>query len=423
MQADIDLDILLQRIEQNLDNFPVVKHSLLSIISVCQGNISAGVHFEYMGGLKSLHNLVKSDVPSMIKEAALYTLGSLADINAVCQKSLCTAKYFKEIMTFIVDKNSSMKLQIMSVCLLLALVSKNETGQIFLRESGCFPVLQNLFRVTIVTSEIDFSDETFKRKHHLWYAVCNTLCAAVSCPRNEENQNICSSLLPHAWAMLEASLTPEILCPICLFIGVTVTGNTSVQKSFTFRGGLDVLADILTKLAGVSHLNISNVKMAVAVTNAIGACIVDNGLGGIVVAKHQVVPKLLTLLVLETLNSEEKASILVTLGRCIETCGENLNLLLQNNGIKLIVDSFSEAQYEVISNIIIIVMLNSKIFAEKLLGKFFAYVSQGISALENQSKVGGDSKKTKDTLPKEQLQKKGNKDRGSKKKAPLEFLW
>ncbi|XP_038627764.1 telomere repeats-binding bouquet formation protein 1-like [Tachyglossus aculeatus] len=409
MPVHTDLDIMMRRIEQNPKDIRVVKQSLLSIISICDGDTNAGIRFHYIGGLSTLRNLARSDVPSRIKETILYTLGSLAEVNSFCQKSLCIHQYFYEIMSFVLDKESSLELKMISVCSLLALVSKNRAGQRVLRESGCFPVLKGLFSVTIVTSEIDFSDETFKKKYHLWYAVCRTLCASLTRPRNKENQDICSSILPDALAMIETCMTPEVLCPLCRFIGVTVSGNISIQKSFTSHGGLDVLAKRFTKIAGVSHLNIGNAKMAVALTNAISVTIIDNAPGSIILGKYQVVPKLLTLLLLDSLKSEEKASILVTLGRCIESCGENLNLLLLNNGLKQIISCFSEAQYEDVSSIILIVMLNSKVFAEKLLSKFFAYISQGISELRNQGKVGGHSMETEETLPKEQHQKEGNK--------------
>ncbi|XP_038596111.1 telomere repeats-binding bouquet formation protein 1-like [Tachyglossus aculeatus] len=419
MEAHTDLDIMLQRAEQNLNNFPVLQQSLLSIISICDGNTNAGVHFHCIGGLSTLRNLARSDVPSTIKEALLYTLGSLSDVNSFCQKSLCIHQYFEEIMSYIVDKKSRLELQMISVCCLFALVSKNGIGQITLRESGCFPVLKRLFSATIVRSEIDFSDETFKKKYHLWYAVCNTLSASLTRPRNKENQDVCFSILPDALAMIETYMTPEMVCPLCLFVGVTVSGNISIQKSFISRGGLDVLAKRFTKMAGVSHLNIGNAKMAVALTNAISVSIADNASGSVILAKYQVVPKLLTLLLLDSLNSAEKTSVLVTLGRCIESCGENLNLLVQTRGLKLVVNSFSEAECEDISHIILMVMLNSKIFAEKLLGKFLSRVSQGISELENQGKVGGHSKQTKDLLPKEQHQKKGNKDQCPKIKGNI----
>ncbi|XP_038629002.1 telomere repeats-binding bouquet formation protein 1-like isoform X3 [Tachyglossus aculeatus] len=327
MSVHTDLDIMMRRIEQNPKDISVVKQSLLSIISICDGD---------------------------------------------------------------------------------------RAGQRVLRESGCFPVLKGLFSATIVISEIDFSDETFKKKYHLWYAVCNTLCASLTSPQNKENQEVCSSILPDALAMIETCMTPEILCPLCRFIGVMVSGNISIQKVLISCGGLDVLAKRFTKMAGVSHLSIGNAKMAIALTNAISVSIVDNAPGSFILAKHQVVPKLLTLLLLDSLNSEEKSSVLVTLGRCIESCGENLSLLLQNNGLKQIVSCFSEAQYEDVTSIILIVMLNSKIFADKLLSKFLAYISQRISELRNPGNVGGHSRETKDTLPKEQRKKKGNKDQGSK---------
>ncbi|XP_028913219.1 telomere repeats-binding bouquet formation protein 1-like [Ornithorhynchus anatinus] len=204
--ADINVGLLLECIKQQLDDIPVVKDALLLIVSICQEHSNASVYFQDIGGLKVVHKLVRSDVPSSLKEVALYTLGSLADSNVLCQQSLCTPELFDEMMTFIADENSGMNLQMQSVSVVLSLVSKNRTGQMLLREVGCIPILQKLFRETLTKSEIESSSGSFKEKRSLWYAVCKTLGAAVSNPRNVENQEICSSVLLHVQTLLEVPM-------------------------------------------------------------------------------------------------------------------------------------------------------------------------------------------------------------------------
>ncbi|XP_039767018.1 telomere repeats-binding bouquet formation protein 1-like isoform X2 [Ornithorhynchus anatinus] len=104
-----------------------------------------------------------------------------------------------------------------------------------LRETGCIPVLQKLFRETLIESEIDSSIQSCQEKYSLWYAVCNALTAAVNNPP-----------------------------------------NAPVQEFFISVGGLDGLADIFTKLVSNSRESIPSAKMAVAVTSTMGVCIAHN---------------------------------------------------------------------------------------------------------------------------------------------------
>ncbi|XP_028913210.1 telomere repeats-binding bouquet formation protein 1-like [Ornithorhynchus anatinus] len=322
--ADINVGLLLDCIKQQLNNIPAVTNALLLITSICQEHSNTCVYFQDIGGLKLVHKLARSDVPSSLKEVALYMLGSLANSHVLCQQSLCTTELFDEMLTFMVDENSSTNLQSVSVSVLLSLVSKNGDGQRLLRETDCLSVLQKLFRETLTKSEIDSSNESFMEKYPLWNALCSTLGAAVNNPQNEENQKICCSILPHVQTLLEVSKKPEIVCPLCLLIGLTVAENPSVQKFFMSIGGLDILADVFIKLAGDACQNISSAKVAVTVTITMGVCIADNPPGSRILAKHQVVPKLLTLLLLDSLDPGEKNSVLFTLGHTIVSCAEEL---------------------------------------------------------------------------------------------------
>ncbi|XP_038595737.1 telomere repeats-binding bouquet formation protein 1-like isoform X3 [Tachyglossus aculeatus] len=414
MEAETYLDILLEYIKKQLDNVPVVKIALLSIVSICQENSNASVYFQDIGGLKLVRNLARSDAPNMLKEFALHALGALANSNVLCQQSLCTPELFDELMTFIVDEKTSVNSQTVSISVLLNLVSKNSAGQMLLRETGCIPVLQKLFRETLTKSEIDFFNASLKEKYFLWNAVCNTLAAAVNNPQNKENQTICSSILPHVQTLLEARIQAEIIHPLCLLIGLTVAGNTPVKEFFISMGGLDVLADIFTNLAEDSRQNMPSAKMAVSVTCVMGLCIAQNPPGSIILAKHQVVPKLLNFLFLANLNSDEKTSVLVTLRRCIESCEQNLILLLKNNGLKLIIDSFSASHNEIVGIIVSVVLQNCTIWAEQFLDKLLAYVSNEVSEMENQGRALGHLKKTKETLTKEQFKREEDELRKTK---------
>uniref|UniRef100_K7ED32 Uncharacterized protein n=1 Tax=Ornithorhynchus anatinus TaxID=9258 RepID=K7ED32_ORNAN len=360
-----DMDLLLECIKQELNSYnaPAIKTALFSVVSICQENSRASVYFQDIGGLKLVRDLAMSDAPSSLKEVALYTVGSLAKFNVLCQQSLCTPELFDEMMTFIVDEKSSVNLQTVSVSVLLAVVSKNRAGQMLLREMGCIPVLKKLFRETLTESEIDSSIQSCQEKYSLWYAVCNALTAAVNNPPNEENQKICSSILLCAQTLLEAQIKPDVVHPLSLFIGLVMAGNPP---------------------------------------------------GSRILAKHDVVPKLLTLLFLESLDSGEKTNVLVTLGHCIESCEQNLNRLLQSNGLKFIIESLAESHYEILSNIVFIVLHNCKVLAENLLDKLLAFIPQDAPEKEQQRKALGCLKKTENTLLKEQFKREEDEEQGPK---------
>ncbi|XP_028913217.1 telomere repeats-binding bouquet formation protein 1-like isoform X3 [Ornithorhynchus anatinus] len=146
-----------------------------------------------------------------------------------------------------------------------------------LRETGCIPVLQKLFRETLIESEIDSSIQSCQEKYSLWYAVCNALTAAVNNPPNEQN----------------------------------------------------------------------------------------------------------------------------------------LNSLLQSNGLKFIIDSLAESHYEVLSNIVFIVLYNCKVLAENLLDKLLAFIPQDASEREQRNTLGC-LKKTENTLLKEQFKREEDEEQGPK---------
>ncbi|XP_038596175.1 telomere repeats-binding bouquet formation protein 1-like [Tachyglossus aculeatus] len=377
---------------------------------------SASINFEEIGGLKLVQHLARSNAPSSLKEVALYTVVSLAKFNVFCQESLCTPELFGEITKFIVDEESSVNLQTVSVSILLAVISANRTGQMLLRETGCIPVLQKLFRETLIESEIDSSIRSRQEKYSLWYTVCNALSAAVSNPPNEENQKICSSILPYAQNLLETRLKPDIVHPLSSFIGLVMAENPPIQEFFISVGGLDGLAEVFTKLVGDSRENIPSAKMAVAVSSTMGVCIAHNPPGSRILVKHQVVPKLLTLLLLESLDSGEKTNVLVTLGCCIELCEQNLNSLLWSDDLKFVINLLADSHYEALSNVIFIVLRNCTILAENLLEKLLAFIPQDASEKEKQRKALECLKKMKSTLlelfKKEEDEEQGPKTEG-----------
>ncbi|XP_045047898.1 telomere repeats-binding bouquet formation protein 1 isoform X3 [Desmodus rotundus] len=321
-----DLNLLLECLKYQMDNPFSQKEALVTIHSICQQNSDAGVYFREIGGLVFVKALAKSSEHSMVKEASLYTLGTVAEKNVYCQQTLCTSELFEDLICFLSNDDSNTNLKRMSVYVILVLVSNNRTGQTLVRETGCIKVLSQLFRTVLSNYELNLSDQSVFQSYQLWSSVCSTLCVCVNNPQNDENQMLCCLLFRHANDWLINCMKPEIIRPICSLIGLTLANNTFVQKYFVSVGGLDVLSQVLVHLESDSHKTLSSAKLAVVVTKTLDACIADNPTFGEVLSKYHIISKLLALLLHESLDSGDKFSIILTLGHCTEACAEKLSL-------------------------------------------------------------------------------------------------
>ncbi|XP_015279750.1 PREDICTED: telomere repeats-binding bouquet formation protein 1 [Gekko japonicus] len=361
-----DLNLLLECLKYQMDQPTSQKEVLVTIYSVCHQNSDASDYFREIGGLMFVNHLVKSSVHSIVKESALYTLGGLAENNVFCQEILCTSGLFEDLCMFLSQKNSSVNLKRMSVYVLLVLVSNNKNGQTYVRESGCLDVLLQLFRTTLSISEMNLSDNAINQSYQLWSSVCSALSACVNNPQNEDNQKSCSLVFPYAKDCLQCCTKPEIVRPICSFIGLTVANNSRLQQFFVSIGGLTMLDVLLAKLIYNSSGNSSSTKLAVVVTKTLDACIADNYAVGAAVARYNIVPNLLTLLSYNMMNSGEKFSIILTLGHCTDGCEENQYALVKNNGLPLMIQALTESQDEELNKAATFVLQNCKRITEKL---------------------------------------------------------
>ncbi|XP_010004537.1 PREDICTED: telomere repeats-binding bouquet formation protein 1 [Chaetura pelagica] len=367
-----DLNLLLECLKYQMDCPVSQKEALITIYSICQQNSEASEYFREIGGLMFINDLAKSSVHCIVKEAALFTLGFIIESNVYCQQTLCTSALFEDLILFLMNKDSSVNLKRMSVYVILVLVSNNKSGQTYVRDTGCISLLLQLFRTTLSSSEMNLSDENTNQCYQLWSSVCSTLCACVNNPQNEDNQNICCSVFPkcltfsYAKEWLEICTEPEIVRPICSFVGLTVANNSYVLKYFVSVGGLDMLAKVLLKLMHDSCMSQSSTKLAVVVTKTLDACIANDSAMGVVLTKYHTVSELLKLLSNDTLDTGEKISILLTIGHCTEVCEENQCELLQNNGLPLMIQVLTESQDEELNKAATFVLQNCKQMTEQL---------------------------------------------------------
>ncbi|XP_050000516.1 telomere repeats-binding bouquet formation protein 1 [Alexandromys fortis] len=361
-----DLNLLLECLKYHMGNPLSQKEVLITIHSVCKQNSDAGVYFRDIGGLMFVESLAKSSEHSMVKEAALYTLGSIAEGNVYCQQTLCTSELFQDLNLLLSNDDSNTNLKRMSVYVLLVLVSNNRNGQTLVRETGCIEVLSQLFRTVLSNYELNLSDNNVFQSYLLWSSVCSTLCVCVNNPQNDENQMLCCSLFPHVNEWLVNCMKPEIIRPICSFIGLTLANNTHVQNCFVSSGGLDVLSQVLVQLELDSHNTFSSAKLAVMVTKTLDACITNNSSFSVVLSKYHIVSKLLSLLLHQSLDLGEKFSIILAIGHCTEDCEKNQYEFLKSNGLPLMIQALTEFKNEELSRAATYVLHNCKKITEKL---------------------------------------------------------
>ncbi|XP_012515915.1 PREDICTED: telomere repeats-binding bouquet formation protein 1 [Propithecus coquereli] len=198
-----DLNLLLECLKYQMDNPFSQKEALVTIHSICQQNSNASIYFREIGGLMFVKNLAKSSEHSVVKEAALYTLGAVAE--------------------------------------------KDGTGQTLVRETGCITVLSRLFRTVLSKYELNLLDKNVFQNYQLWSSVCSTLCVCVNNPQNDENQLFCCSLFPHANEWLINCMKPEIIRPVCSFIGLTLANNKENQYDLFKNNGLPLMIQALTE--------------------------------------------------------------------------------------------------------------------------------------------------------------------------------
>ncbi|XP_052023068.1 telomere repeats-binding bouquet formation protein 1 [Apodemus sylvaticus] len=384
-----DLKLLLECLKYHMGNPLSQKEILITIRSVCKQDSDASIFFREIGGLMFIIDLAKSSEHSMVKEAALYTLGSIAEENVYCQQSLCTSELFQDLALLLTNDDSNTNLKRMSVYVLLVLVSNNRNGQTLVREMGCIEILSQMFRTVLSNYELNLSDDNIFQSYLLWASVCSTLCVCVNNPQNDENQVLCCSLFPYVNEWLMNCMKPEVIRPICSFIGLTLANNTHVQNCFVSSGGLDVLSQVLVQLESDSHNTVSSAKLGVVVTKTMDACITDNSAAfALVLSKYHIVSTLLALLLHESLDSREKFSIILTIGHCTEDCEKNQYELLKNNGLPLMIQALTEFRDEDLNKAATYVLHNCK----NITGKLSLSLGQN-SCSENETELKGISEK------------------------------
>uniref|UniRef100_UPI00398ED689 telomere repeats-binding bouquet formation protein 1 isoform X4 n=1 Tax=Pristiophorus japonicus TaxID=55135 RepID=UPI00398ED689 len=361
-----DLNLLLECVKYQMDSPVTQKQALITIYSICQQNGEASDYFREIGGLQFVNGLLKLSDASILREAALFTLGALAESSVYCQQSLCTAELLSDVALSLAQKDASLILKRMAVYVILVLVSHNKIGQALVRTTGCVDVLLNLFRTSFPMSDKKIVHENIGQYYELWSSIGSTLCACVNNPQNEENQRLCITAFPFAKDCLQKCIRQEVIRPICAFIGLTVANNSYVQDYFCKVGGLDALAQALVRLADESVRHHSSTELAVAMTKTLDSCISENSSVASRLSEYLIVPKLVALLSQNGLDISSKLGIILAIGHCTDGCEAHQYQLLQSNGLPLMIQIVAESQDEEQRKAATFVLQSCKLITERL---------------------------------------------------------
>uniref|UniRef100_A0A3B1JSZ7 Telomere repeat binding bouquet formation protein 1 n=1 Tax=Astyanax mexicanus TaxID=7994 RepID=A0A3B1JSZ7_ASTMX len=300
LEIKTDLRLLLNCMKYQMKCPDSQKQALLTIVSICQQNSKfLSTFFKEIGGVKYIYNLSRSSHYSAVKETALFTLGSLAEVNGVCKQALCTMETFTGLAECMKAEESSTQKRV-TVYLLCVLVSNNSK---ICYKLDCFPVSGG-------------PNELLP----LWTSVSSALCGCVNNPQNEENQHVCMCVFPlvNAWLLQVSVSKAELAQPICSFISMTVANNTHAQEYFASVGGLVTLTNTLASVVAQCRNNATACKLAAMITRTLSACIADNGMS----VNMYICEYLLLLLSSPNLNQRDQLTVVLTLGQCTDACGE-----------------------------------------------------------------------------------------------------
>uniref|UniRef100_A0A672PGN7 Telomere repeat binding bouquet formation protein 1 n=1 Tax=Sinocyclocheilus grahami TaxID=75366 RepID=A0A672PGN7_SINGR len=305
-----DLRLLLECLKYQMKWPGSQKQALLTIISICRQNGQYVEFFREIGGISFIYNLSKSSTFSQVKETALFTLASLAELHGVysCKQSLCREETFRDLAQHL-EKKMPLTEKRVAVYMLSVLVANNSNihHKTYIQFQFMF-FLMPLFRHS-------FPDpNTSYEQLQLWATVSSALCGSVNNPQNEENQNACMHVFPLVKIWLQEVALPraELAQPICSFIGMTVANNCDLY-SFSH----------LIVLSQSAH-SAPACKVATVITKTLSACISNNGKTHLVssLSKLMVIPGLLCLLSSPNLDPQDQLAVVLTIGHLTDACGE-----------------------------------------------------------------------------------------------------
>ncbi|XP_043120827.1 telomere repeats-binding bouquet formation protein 1 [Puntigrus tetrazona] len=380
-----DLRLLLECLKYQMKWPGSQKQALLTIISICKQNGQYVEFFREIGGISFIHSLSKSSTVSQVKETALFTLASLAELHESCKQLLCREETFCDLAQHLEQKMPLTEKRV-AVYMLSVLVANNRSGQTLAKTSRCIETLLNLFRHSFPDTNASYE------QLQLWTTVSSALCGSVNNPQNEENQNACMYVFPllKTWLQEVALPRAELAQPICSFIGMTVANNPCAQDYFASVGGLDSLSDTLNRVLSQLPHSAPACKVATVITKTLCACISNNEQLVSSLSKLRVIPGLLCLLSSPKLDPQDQLAVVLTIGHLTDSCVEHQSQLLSAGGLVIMISLLTEAADEEVRKAAMFVLHTCKRIVESLGTGMTAMDLQEESDMESHRQSAGE---------------------------------
>ncbi|XP_072181659.1 uncharacterized protein [Diadema setosum] len=350
MSVKTDLQCLVECLKYRQDDPERERDTLLTIASLCSGSSEAQDFLRTCGGLTYIVNILSAAEDNDIKVATLYTLGCAIERNVFSQSRLCSEAMFKFLYCQLSSVKATVKLRRSSIFLLMCLVTNNGKGQAFVRTTHCLDSLLQLFR-NFPGLQLPFNqplkcdgDDSLE----LWKDVASTLCGCVNNPQNDENQIECASSIPATLYIMSHTQHSSVLQLLCSFMSLLTANNAVNQDRFHMLGGLDVSVNKLTSVIAEmkADLNKESIQSASSLICMLNSATADNDSNLQALSKLKVVPLLLQLLALDVINQDLKLKVILTLGCLVATNEESQREVVENKGLRLLLNTMMTSQEE-----------------------------------------------------------------------------
>ncbi|KAH3882507.1 hypothetical protein DPMN_006447, partial [Dreissena polymorpha] len=351
-----DIRLLLECLDYQKDDPGTVKQSLMTLSAILQGTAAAKDVFREEKGLQKILAMVTKSREDEIVDTGLYCLGSAVERNVYSQKVMSTAGVFTFLHGLFSNRPISIRKKQTAAFLVLCLVSNNGYGQNLVRQSSCLHDIIALIRTSLprnvkLLEQTDLQSEVCGGSTiDLWAALISTVCACVNNPINEDNQKICTSLIPYLLNVLSTQNDSRIDKPLLSLLGLTVSGNVSNQDRVRKCGGFEIFIKKLRHLLGAQEPARNPVLGQLLGT--VDACITDNDMSS---KRFGQLGGLTTILQLFTdcpMGVSEKTQAVLTLAHAVDACEENVVYVQTGGGMTVLIRQLTQCEDEELSKTI-----------------------------------------------------------------------
>ncbi|TWW76424.1 Telomere repeats-binding bouquet formation protein 1 [Takifugu flavidus] len=238
-----DLRLLLECLKFQMKSPDLQKQSLLTIHSICEKREDTVDILRELGGVTFIQNLSKSSVVHEdVKEAALFTLGTVAEANVYCKNSLCRKETFVQLACLLMKEDTPLTQKRVSVYFLSVLIANNTCVQQSFFDSGALDTL-----ALALIRQASAADQSVL-SYQLSVTISKTLSACITDNRPLASGLVSYDLVPHLFSVLTS---PHLESEDSLSVLLTLCHCTEASEENQFQlvecGGLPLIITLLTE--------------------------------------------------------------------------------------------------------------------------------------------------------------------------------